>query len=134
VVDTVEGIEHVEWVLEDRLDIAVESPALTPRHGGDVFALVEYMTLRRPDYPEHEARERGLAAAALADDAGDRNGCALDSESEAPSRATVSSDLAPPNTFRTFRTSSRGVTVSLLRVPASPAPEAEQNARGRGGS
>ena len=66
VVDAVEGIVNAERVLEDGLHVAPVGLQLLVGHIGDIFAFKDDLARCELDKAEHEVRQRGFAAAALA--------------------------------------------------------------------
>ena len=70
-IDPVERIVGFERILEDHLDVAPKGAEPCARQRSDVRAFVEHRAFARLDQAEQQAGERGLAAAAFADQRGD---------------------------------------------------------------
>src|SRR5262249_55030420 len=72
VIDSIERVERLVRVLEDRLDLTPKLASVRARHGGHVGAAIENLTGRGGQKTQHEQRERGLAAPTLARDGSHR--------------------------------------------------------------
>src|SRR5215210_7270175 len=81
-VDLIERVVDLIRVLEDDLDITQEATAFFSREALQILAAVEHFTARRCRQPQQQARQRRLAASALAHDRGDRRRLCVDPKRE----------------------------------------------------
>jgi len=95
-------------VLKDRLHISAKAPPLRRLQPDKVLAFVENRTRGRLRQTQQQTGERCLAAAALADDRGDRRGVGVDRQGEIRQRnGRRAFQKAAPNVLLTSRASSR---------------------------